>query len=279
MQGCRCRRFGDILPPFSRLIKSVRSADAEILTVEEVSLGDTGTKPAADTSDSSFKVGDKVLIFSTSIGAPKRLIGKQGVVIDVRAASLNVSFSDEACDWGFLTEDARPAEYEPAVGDVVEFDGDFDCNAGTKKCKGIIFMWGGSLYMWNDYHKTVSQTQVKSIHIKNIEKIGHIDIVTEFTSYDEAFKIAKAYFSEPDKDAPYADRQAAWVKKHGIKVGSKVKVVRKFEDNEGGFAGGRWDIFGWKAGQQGQVLPVYKIENDCIWFDKGKYPYFALEPV
>jgi hypothetical protein len=84
------------------------------------------------------------------------------------------------------------------------------------------------------------------------------------------------YTADPDKS--YEENQAAWVKFHGLEVGSKVKVVRKFEDDEDGCKCRAWNAWDWKAEQQGEILVIYSVRSDCIWFDSGRYPYFALEP-
>ena len=85
------------------------------------------------------------------------------------------------------------------------------------------------------------------------------------------------------KQPSYQERQDAWVKEHGIKVGSKVRVLRKVSnDGEDG-----WDC-GWNSMMDdsvGRTLTVCQICNrevDTRGFklaDGWWYPYFALEPV
>ena len=85
--------------------------------------------------------------------------------------------------------------------------------------------------------------------------------------------------SEDAPDKSYAENQAAWVAFHGLKVGSKVKVVRKFEANEGGFKGSRWDYCSGKANRQGTVISINGISSYHLLLKGGSsYPYFALEP-
>lgn len=91
--------------------------------------------------------------------------------------------------------------------------------------------------------------------------------------------LALASFT-PDPDASYEENQAAKVKFYGWTVGSKVKVVRKFEENEGGFTGYSWDSCTEKVAAQGNVVKVTGIRKDHIVINGSNfYPYFALEPV
>ena len=90
----------------------------------------------------------------------------------------------------------------------------------------------------------------------------------------------KDYFSTPVFTGSYAERQAQWVKHHDIKVGSKVKMVRKFENKESGFhfvAGGTTKT----VGKTFEVTSFKSSFNDvCICSTDGMYyPYFVLEPV
>lgn len=82
----------------------------------------------------------------------------------------------------------------------------------------------------------------------------------------------------------YADRQAAWVEEHGLKIGSKVKVTRKAEDREDGWpvcwsfsmdslVGNEYEIVGLDASTGVQLPGAEAI------FGKWNLPYFVLEPV
>lgn len=85
------------------------------------------------------------------------------------------------------------------------------------------------------------------------------------------------------KQLSYQERQDAWIKEHGIKVGSKVRVLRKVSnDGEDG-----WDC-GWNSSMDdsvGGTLTVCEICNrkedtrGLRLADGWWYPYFALEPV
>ncbi len=78
----------------------------------------------------------------------------------------------------------------------------------------------------------------------------------------------------------YAERQAKAVEFYDIKVGSKVKVVRKFENREGGC-----DVdFREKACYVGKVFSVTQIDSESIAISTNQvgqrfFPYFVLEPV
>ena len=83
------------------------------------------------------------------------------------------------------------------------------------------------------------------------------------------------------KEPSYEERQAEWVKANNIKVGDKVKVIRKAKDYENGW-GNVWD----DAMDSGvnEVNEVIDINNkDGIYLDLGDYnfwfPYFVLEKV
>lgn len=78
-------------------------------------------------------------------------------------------------------------------------------------------------------------------------------------------------------EIPYAERQADWVEKNGIKVGSKVRVVREAVDYEDGWAAA------WVRSMVPSVGKIFSVKeagtngvrlDDLYW-----YPYFVLEPV
>lgn len=75
----------------------------------------------------------------------------------------------------------------------------------------------------------------------------------------------------------YAERQAEWVAEHGIKVGSKVVVIRDAKDHEDG-----WPLC-WMHSMDktvGTTLTVDHIEDRGISLDYlPMYPYFVLEPI
>lgn len=88
------------------------------------------------------------------------------------------------------------------------------------------------------------------------------------------------------KEMTYTERQAEWVKANNIKVGDKVKVIRKCETEENGW-GCTWNIHVMDSA----VDKVFKIVNshyqkgillrigiDDCWFDCW-FPYFVLEKV
>jgi hypothetical protein len=105
--------------------------------------------------------------------------------------------------------------------------------------------------------------------------------------YDVRFKDGDGYYPVIRCIRPlsgtYAERQAKWIEFHGLKVGDKVKVVRKFKDDEDGYNGYCFDNK--HLGQVGSYLScltkgglkldgLQSPKNDSRWL-----PYFALEPV
>jgi hypothetical protein len=79
----------------------------------------------------------------------------------------------------------------------------------------------------------------------------------------------------------YAERQAKWIEFHGLKVGDKVKVVRKFKEYQDGFGSCQWDFTTQKASMQGQVYSIahFPSHNEWVCLEESDFPYFALEPV
>jgi hypothetical protein len=82
----------------------------------------------------------------------------------------------------------------------------------------------------------------------------------------------------------YAERQAKWIEFHGLKVGDKVKVVRKWKHGEGGFRSTKWDSYPEKIKMYGNACSIRQICGDFMYIndmgdDYWSFPYFALEPV
>ncbi len=87
------------------------------------------------------------------------------------------------------------------------------------------------------------------------------------------------------KELPYAARQTKWLADNGINKGDKVRIVRKADNNEGG-----WDNF-WTpdmdeaVGKVGTVSCISTnwgalgIEVDVLDVGPFSYPYFVLEKV
>jgi len=80
----------------------------------------------------------------------------------------------------------------------------------------------------------------------------------------------------------YANRQAEWIKKHNVKVGDKVKVLRKCADYEDG-----WGET-WVKDMEANIGKVNRIKHLChsslgisleVPCNAFFYPYFVLEPV
>jgi len=82
-------------------------------------------------------------------------------------------------------------------------------------------------------------------------------------------------------ELPYAERQAAWVKEHGIEVGSKVRVMRAFHTDET-ILGGDWGVgIRWNVSMASSVGRHLTVECVDAWVYAGdwSWPYFVLEPV
>ena len=105
-------------------------------------------------------------------------------------------------------------------------------------------------------------------------------------SFDEACScpFEAHYFSfnlfYPAQEPTYAERQAQWIKENNVKVGTKVRVIRTFTDDEDGshcFA--HSDLVG-MTGSVGEydALP-YNLAVDMSDGSVRVIPYFALEVV
>ena len=85
----------------------------------------------------------------------------------------------------------------------------------------------------------------------------------------------------PKKEKPYEERQAEWIKENDIKVGDKVRIVRKARDNEGGWDNNWAPSMSDAVGKVGCVIEDprasgIRVETDDCSF---AYPYFVLEKV
>jgi hypothetical protein len=163
-------------------------------------------------------------------------------------------------------------KYEPVAGDVVEYNG--------ISRKGMIFNNTSRVKGLCVRYKSGGYDLLNCVSISNVKLIGHVTEAEQPISHDKSRALAKAYFAKaPEFTGSYKERQKQWVEYHELKVGDKVKVMRKFTDDADGFKGGGWDKWEWKAKQQGETFTIYKISPHGIWFSTGKYPYTALEPV
>jgi hypothetical protein len=88
--------------------------------------------------------------------------------------------------------------------------------------------------------------------------------------------------TEPTFTGLYEERQKQWIKRHGLKVGSKVRLVRKFENSENGWNNGSdWESCFEKF--LGKELTIFACERLDIVLSTSElgfdyFPYFALEP-
>lgn len=88
----------------------------------------------------------------------------------------------------------------------------------------------------------------------------------------------------PEKEPPYEERQAEWIKENDIKVGDKVKILRGFEPYERG-VGTRMDSDHYMDNLIGTISEVSNIEPNriSVWSNEHgqawSWPYFVLEKV
>ena len=96
------------------------------------------------------------------------------------------------------------------------------------------------------------------------------------SNIDVAAKDCSHFTPKKPPSETYAERQEAWVKKHGIKVGSKIKILRKAENCEVG-----WSVC-WVPPMDNTVGTTGTIINISIYaiqVGSWNYPYFVLKPV
>lgn len=119
--------------------------------------------------------------------------------------------------------------------------------------------------------------------IKNLGVSGHLEdlhLIANGSPFGNGYQ-PFAYFL-PEKEQSYEERQAEWVKENDIKLGDKVRILRKFNDFENGCdvgmnKDGKMDSL---VGTVGKVSAIddesieVDSEGDC-WF----WPYFVLEKV
>jgi len=239
-------------------------------------------------SSPAFKVGDEVTFISVSFGADSDLVGKTGIVKAIYDDG-EVTVTAEKGEWIVRIKDLialAPATYTPRAGDVVEFE--YTCSRGTFDAVGLVSLDGSMVKVWHNGEQRICQGSLNDSSKKNFRKIGSSEI-TASTSFAEAEAIAKAYFAKADKpqftddpDKSYADNQAAWIKRHGLKEGDKVRVVREFKSYEGDCGAQRWDESSVKSDMQGGTFVIESFEYSKVWLysadDIECFPYFALEP-
>jgi hypothetical protein len=220
-------------------------------------------------------------------GSTSNLTDQNDAYIALTAA---VKANVQATPTGSLNCEKVTPEYVPCVGDVVEFDSDgkatiglffgpdaFNCINATKDKAGKIR--NAYSFMWNS---------ADALRIKNPKLVCHIEPPED--DFETAGKALIAYFAKQtftaDPSKSYVENQAAWVAFHGLKVGSKVKVTREFDADDGDSSCSKWNQYEGKAKMQGGVFHVEEVMLGSIWlYRKGTegnadgFPYFALEPV
>ena len=157
------------------------------------------------------------------------------------------------------------SEYVPQVGDVVGIT-----NYGGEN-KGIVFNDDGLCVAYYDGE----YDSIEDVDIA--DTIGHVDFMDGLSNQHEARELTKAYFSTPTFTGTYAKRQAQWVKHHGLKVGSKVKIARAFKEDEDGY--GSCGMSPRKRELVGGTSQIQQISYGYICVSENYWPYFVLEPV
>lgn len=84
-------------------------------------------------------------------------------------------------------------------------------------------------------------------------------------------------------DLPYKDRLKLWLKEHDLKVGDKVRIVRKAESHENGWHNSWASKMSEAVGAIGTLRDVgidsLGLSVYCDKIGTWSYPYFVLEPV
>ena len=121
------------------------------------------------------------------------------------------------------------------------------------------------------------------VEVCNEWEVRAIKEITAQGNYRTVRKCGETWVRRPSNIRPlsgtYAERQAKWVEFHGLKVGSKVKVIRGYEDDEDGCKAGRCQDGDGFFGDTGTITSIearyigFRGDHSC------HHPYFALEPV
>ena len=185
---------------------------------------------------------------NVSVDRNKRVIGQSTVDATVATKEQLMALYDE---YDVVTGTKRvafvnipDAPYVPKVGDVVE------CLAGSTITNGHTIGTVGTVTAVGRTSCSVQADGMVLYHNTNSVKL-----------------------STP---RPYAARQADWVRKHGIKFGSKVKVVRKDESSY------KWNSLGQMdatIGKVGKVTGIYRHLSVKVDGTTWVYQYNCLEPV
>jgi hypothetical protein len=168
---------------------------------------------------------------------------------------------------------SQPSDYIPAVGDVVEFE------YKRRNLKGLVgYCRDGGLVVWARHDPKWSSPTHNSLREYPIKKMLYsVGGSLDYESSKE--KAMELFFSAPTFTGSYAERQKQWIEHHGLKVGDKVRVVRKFKYCEDGFDGTKWDLPDSKAVMQGRAYLIERVSSGHIILNGNYFPYFALEPV
>lgn len=191
--------------------------------------------------------------------------------------------SPDATQQNTIESASSESSYTPQVGDVVEW-----VEAGRKR-RGMVFTddYGTDSLITEDGPYGMCQTRWgTAFGTKTLRRIGHVDNVpNEAVNHEGAKSLYKAYLigkkKQPTFTGTYAERQAQWVKHHGLKAGDEVMVVRKFVNDEDGYNGHSHE-----GKDIGITIKIYHFQGrdgiktlDYTLSGKQWFPYFVLEPV
>jgi hypothetical protein len=257
---------------------------ADHVAVEEVGNGVTSVQPTPS-PDYSPSVGDVVefeyagesgtltgIVFMHGIGSLYISIGKEdsGSLSVIQARAIKKIGNTDVLGASVHYEDAdllakayfaqKPASPVFKVGDVVKVT-----REGSVSCGHDIGTVG----------EITGLSEVGSFNVK-------ADGLSLWHSPESLDFAPSTYIADPDKS--YAENQAAWIEFYGLKEGSKVKVVREFDRNEGGYSSCAWDNNSVKKSMQGGTYEIKHIRDNNIGLytddkdDWWGFPYFALQP-
>ena len=115
--------------------------------------------------------------------------------------------------------------------------------------------------------------------------VGKTGIIQNICSYNLGIDINDRNFRLPYfaleviKEPTYAERQSEWVKQNDVKIGTKVRFTRGFDDNEDGSGSCR------HRNAKGHEGTVERTEHKIVWVtmdgesteNSWASPYTALE--
>lgn len=169
------------------------------------------------------------------------------------------------------------------VGEASGFNDEMDCDQARAIAKAYFaqprFKVGDKVKVVREVkdHEWVCWTPEMSDLVGKIVTVSGIikDACKIKELYDWTFPIdCLELATAPTFTGTYDEQQEQWIKYHGLKVGSKVRIVREADANENG-----WDNT-WPGTSVGTEMTITDNRGDKGLFTDRycAYPYFALEP-